>query len=231
MLKRNRSAVGAFTFNFGLLPGLLSLAALILLITSVANKTHAAASPQTAALVAASPAEVYAEKVSGLVHSQNLAALAALPPPPAATTDAAMINRWRQEYVTTMLKQRAENQKLYTKWLTTGQKDFKANKLIPAFEYMLTAYGFSQQKAAFKKQPWVQSLTAKIAAKAAQYDKQHRWLASLQLYNQLNTMYRISKGKHTLVIKALDNHVLIDQWMLDFKPERRFYMFPLSASY
>ncbi len=46
-----------------------------------------------------------------------------------------------------------------------------------------------------------------------------------------NTMYRISKGKHTLVIKALDNHVLIDQWMLDFKPERRFYMFPLSASY
>ena len=115
MLKRNRSAVGAFTFNFGLLPGLLALAALILFITSVANKTHAAASPQTAALVSASPAEVYAEKVSGLVHSQNLAALAALTPPPSATTDAAMINRWRQEYVTTMLKQRAENQKLYTK--------------------------------------------------------------------------------------------------------------------
>ncbi|MHB1768911.1 MAG: hypothetical protein ACYCUV_13805, partial [Phycisphaerae bacterium] len=78
MDKRNRSAVGAFSFNFRMLPGLLSLAALILLITSVADKTHADASAETAAVVAPSPAETYAEKVSALVHSQNLAALAAL---------------------------------------------------------------------------------------------------------------------------------------------------------
>ena len=46
-----------------------------------------------------------------------------------------------------------------------------------------------------------------------------------------NTTHQVSKGKHTLVIKALDNHVIVDQWMLDFKPERSFYLFPLAASY
>lgn len=46
-----------------------------------------------------------------------------------------------------------------------------------------------------------------------------------------NTTHKISKGKHTLVITALDNHVVVDQWMLDFKPERSFYLFPLAASY
>lgn len=46
-----------------------------------------------------------------------------------------------------------------------------------------------------------------------------------------NTTHQITKGKHKLVIKALDNHVVIDQWMIDFKPHRNFYLFPLNAAY
>jgi len=46
-----------------------------------------------------------------------------------------------------------------------------------------------------------------------------------------NTTHTLAKGKHTLVITALDNHVVVDQWMLDFKPQRSFYLFPLDASY
>lgn len=30
----------------------------------------------------------------------------------------------------------------------------------------------------------------------------------------------LKKGSHTLVIKALDNHIIADQWMIDFKPQR-----------
>ena len=45
------------------------------------------------------------------------------------------------------------------------------------------------------------------------------------------TNHVMTKGKHTLTITALDNHVLIDQWMLDFKPERNFYVFPVKPSY
>ncbi len=45
------------------------------------------------------------------------------------------------------------------------------------------------------------------------------------------TGHTLSKGKHTLRITALDNHVIVDQWMIDFKPSRKFYVFPLEPSY
>ncbi len=40
---------------------------------------------------------------------------------------------------------------------------------------------------------------------------------------------KLSSGHHTLTIKAIDNHVIVDQWMIDFKPNRKFYVFPYSA--
>ena len=46
-----------------------------------------------------------------------------------------------------------------------------------------------------------------------------------------NTKHTLTKGMHTLSITALDNHVLIDQWMIDFKPERQFYVFPIEPTY
>lgn len=45
------------------------------------------------------------------------------------------------------------------------------------------------------------------------------------------TNHQLTKGKHTLSITALDNHVLIDQWMIDFKPDRMFYVFPVQPVY
>jgi thiol:disulfide interchange protein DsbD len=36
------------------------------------------------------------------------------------------------------------------------------------------------------------------------------------------------KGKHTLKIKALDDHIIFDQWMLDFKKDRKFYVIPVG---
>lgn len=36
----------------------------------------------------------------------------------------------------------------------------------------------------------------------------------------------IAKGEHTVSIRALDDHIVIDQWMMDFKPLRRSYLFP-----
>ena len=37
----------------------------------------------------------------------------------------------------------------------------------------------------------------------------------------------LSAGAHTLTLTAVDDHILFDQWMVDFKPDRRFYLFPL----
>lgn len=39
------------------------------------------------------------------------------------------------------------------------------------------------------------------------------------------------KGKHRLTITALDHHVVVDQWMLDFNKERQFYVFPIVPNY
>ena len=37
----------------------------------------------------------------------------------------------------------------------------------------------------------------------------------------------LAAGAHTLTLAAVDDHSIFDQWMADFKPARRFYLFPL----
>ena len=43
------------------------------------------------------------------------------------------------------------------------------------------------------------------------------------------TPVKLSKGRHTLRIKALDDHIICDQWMLDFKAGRKFYVIPVAS--
>ena len=40
------------------------------------------------------------------------------------------------------------------------------------------------------------------------------------------TPIKLSKGSHTLKVKALDDHIIMDQWLLDFKKGRKFYVIP-----
>ncbi len=40
----------------------------------------------------------------------------------------------------------------------------------------------------------------------------------------------LTKGRHTLTVRALDPHVVLDQWMIDFRPDRRFYVFPVESA-
>ena len=40
------------------------------------------------------------------------------------------------------------------------------------------------------------------------------------------TPVRVAKGRHTLRITALDDHIIADQWLLDFVPDRKFYLIP-----
>ncbi len=49
----------------------------------------------------------------------------------------------------------------------------------------------------------------------------------LQGKNPIPTGEGNFKSRHTLRIKALDDHIIIDQWMLDFKPGRKFYVIPV----
>ena len=38
----------------------------------------------------------------------------------------------------------------------------------------------------------------------------------------------LGAGAHSLTFAALDDHIVFDQWMVDFRPGRRFYLFPLN---
>lgn len=39
----------------------------------------------------------------------------------------------------------------------------------------------------------------------------------------------LSRGRHTLTIRAFDNHIVVDQWMLDYNPQRKHYLFPVAT--
>ncbi|MDE6379709.1 MAG: hypothetical protein K2L11_04485, partial [Muribaculaceae bacterium] len=37
----------------------------------------------------------------------------------------------------------------------------------------------------------------------------------------------LQPGKHTLEVKALDDNIVVDQWMWDPEANRKFYLFPI----
>lgn len=39
---------------------------------------------------------------------------------------------------------------------------------------------------------------------------------------------RIATGRHTLIVKALDEGIILDQWMIDDDEDRQFYVFPIQ---
>ncbi len=41
-----------------------------------------------------------------------------------------------------------------------------------------------------------------------------------------DSMVRLTKGKHQLTIEAIDEHIIVDQWMIDSQPHRQFYLIP-----
>ncbi|WP_290091312.1 glycosyl hydrolase 115 family protein [uncultured Muribaculum sp.] len=57
--------------------------------------------------------------------------------------------------------------------------------------------------------------------------RSERWKKNVLRGQSLRTTpIHISKGRHTLTIRALDQHIVVDQWMIDFKPGRKFYLIP-----
>ena len=43
-----------------------------------------------------------------------------------------------------------------------------------------------------------------------------------------NFYVTLSSGNHTIEIKALDDHVILDQWVLDYDVDREYYVFPVA---
>ena len=59
--------------------------------------------------------------------------------------------------------------------------------------------------------------------------RSERWKQSVLRGQSLNeTSIHLSKGTHKLYVKALDEHIIFDQWMINFNPDRQFYVIPVE---
>lgn len=57
--------------------------------------------------------------------------------------------------------------------------------------------------------------------------RSEQWKQNVLRGQSLRTLpASLKPGKHTLEVKALDDNIVIDQWMWDPDPDRRFYLFP-----
>ncbi len=58
--------------------------------------------------------------------------------------------------------------------------------------------------------------------------RSERWKENVMRGQSIrNIPVSLKAGRHKLEIKALDNNVVIDQWMWDPQPNRKFYLFPI----
>jgi hypothetical protein len=61
--------------------------------------------------------------------------------------------------------------------------------------------------------------------------RSERWKQSVLRSQSLNkTRVHLTKASHKLMIKALDEHIIADQWMIDFCPDREFYVIPVGEN-
>lgn len=49
----------------------------------------------------------------------------------------------------------------------------------------------------------------------------------LRCQTMRKTDVQLTKGNHTLTIRAIDDNIVVDQWMIDYKTDRKFYLFPV----
>ncbi len=56
------------------------------------------------------------------------------------------------------------------------------------------------------------------------------WKTNVLRGQTVRTMpVRLNAGNHSLTIQALDDDIVLDQWMIDYDTERQFYMFPVKG--
>ncbi len=59
--------------------------------------------------------------------------------------------------------------------------------------------------------------------------RSERWKENvLRAQARRDTEIEMTPGRHTLTVTALDNHIIMDQWMIDYCKDRKFYVFPIK---
>ncbi|HUO07708.1 MAG TPA: S41 family peptidase [Phycisphaerae bacterium] len=132
----------------------------------------------------------YADRVTRLVQSQKIEELSKLNIP-ATTNETSKMEQWKDAYVAQIQKQEGERKKEYDKAVSKAQEELKKEKFDEAMLSVVMAYQIAKDQGEFLKLDWVKDLTAKVADRAADFEKKGDWIESLQLYTDLSSLYEI----------------------------------------
>jgi carboxyl-terminal processing protease len=134
----------------------------------------------------------YADRIQRLVQNGKIAELSQLALPK-GTTQVSKLRDWTEEYLAQIQLQEKQRDKQYADAVAKAQTELKADRYDKAMgpDGAMLAYRIAKDPEAFLQLPWVKEMTAKVAARAADLEKQGQWLESLSLYSDLNTLYEV----------------------------------------
>jgi carboxyl-terminal processing protease len=134
----------------------------------------------------------YADRIQRLVQNGKIAELSQLTLPK-GTTQVSKLRDWTEEYLSQIQLQEKQRDKQYADAVAKAQTELKADHFDKAMgpDGAMLAYRIAKDPEAFLQLPWVKDMTAKVAARAADLEKQGKWLESLSLYADLNTLYEV----------------------------------------
>ncbi len=138
-----------------------------------------------------------ATQMSGMVQGRQIDALSKLPIP--QDDRMARLVNWRDQYVTQMTRSEELRAKQYQEQVNKAQEFFKKERWRKAADTLVRAMYLSHNQEEFTLLPWVADMAKSLADQAAKYESSGRWLESLTLYSDLDSIYAISaQYKHDM---------------------------------
>ena len=159
----------------------------------------------------------YADQISRLVQNGKIDELSHLSIP--ATADTTKIKGWTTEYLSQVQLQEKQRDKQYADAVAKVTDELKANHFDKALQRVVLAYRIAKEPDAFLKLDWVKDITDKVSTRAADLEKRGKWLESLTLYTDLNTLYETDTrfkadmqrlNRRTRLLAVYDPKVLLD---------------------
>ncbi len=162
------------------------LAGSSLILHSATAQIQSAATPAQAS----DPIAV-ADQVSRLVQNGKIEELSSLEAKLPGTAQTGKIKVWTSDYLGQMKRQEADRDKQYTEAVATADKELKAQHFDKGIASIVDAFRIAKNPDDFLAQQWVKDAAATVKAKADDLEKQGRWIESLQLFIDLNTLYEV----------------------------------------
>lgn len=138
-----------------------------------------------------------ADQMSRMVQSRRIDELSKLPIP--QENRLGKLANWRDQYVTQMARSEELRSQQYEEQVTKANDYYKKNRWRRASDTLVRAMNLSRNQEEFNQLPWVRDMAKGLAEQAEKYENDGKWLESLTLYSNLDSVYQVeAKYKHDM---------------------------------